>query len=133
MARRLVTDELWSEIEPLLPPPRERPKGGRPPLANRLALTGILFVLKTGIQWEDLPQEMGCGCGMTCWRRLRDWHLAGVWDELHRMLLTKLRAANQIDWSRAVIDSSSIRAVLGGQKPARTRRIGARRAASITC
>lgn len=133
MARPLVTDDLWFAVEPLLPPPREYPKGGRPPLANRLALTGILFVLKTGIQWEDLPQEMGCGCGMTCWRRLRDWHVAGVWDELHRTLLAMLHAADQIDWSRAVVDSSSVRAVLGGQKPARTRRIGARRAASITC
>jgi transposase len=133
MARPLVTDELWCAVERLLPPPREYPKGGRPPLANRLALTGILFVLKTGIQWEDLPQEMGCRCGMTCWRRLRDWHLAGVWDELHRVLLVRLHAADQLDWSRAVIDSSSVRAVLGGQKPARTRRIGARRAASIMC
>jgi transposase len=133
MARLLVTDELWSAVEPLLPPPREYPKGGRPPLANRLALTGILFVLKTGIQWEDLPQEMGCGCGMTCWRRLRDWHAAGLWDELHRVLLARLHAADQIDWSRAVVDSSSVRAVLGGQKWARTRRIGAKRAASITC
>lgn len=132
MARPLVTDGLWSAVEPLLPPPREYPKGGRPPLANRLALTGILFVLKTGIQWEDLPQEMGCGCGMTCWRRLRDWHMAGVWDELHRVLLARLHAADQIDWSRAVVDSSSVRAVLGGQKWARTRRIGAKRAASIT-
>lgn len=133
MARPLVTDELWSAVEPLLPPPREYPKGGRPPLANRLALTGILFVLKTGIQWEALPQEMGCGCGMTCWRRLRDWHMAGVWDELHRVLLARLHAADHLDWSRAVIDSSSVRAVLGGQKPGRIRRIGARRAASIMC
>lgn len=133
MARPLVTDELWSEIEPLLPPPREYPQGGRPPLANRLALTGILFVLRTGIQWEDLPQEMGCGCGMTCWRRLRDWQTAGVWDRLHRALLAKLNAADQIDWSRAVVDSSSVRAVLGGQKPVPTRRTAARRAASITC
>ena len=132
MARPLLTEELWTEIEPLLPEPREYPKGGRPPLADRLALTGILFVLRTGIQWEDLPQEMGCGCGMTCWRRLRDWHLAGVWDELHRLLLAKLQAVDQIDWSRAVVDSSSVRAVLGGQKQVPIRRIAARRAASIT-
>lgn len=71
---KLVTDELWEIIEPLLPPPKPHPKGGRPGVPNRNALTGILFVLKTGIPWEDLPQEMGCGCGMTCWRRLRDWH-----------------------------------------------------------
>jgi transposase len=133
MARTLVSDELWSEIEPLLPAPREYPKGGRPPMGDRAALTGILFVLRTGIPWEDLPQEMNCGCGMTCWRRLRDWYAAGVWDVLHRVLLARLQAADRIDWSRAVIDSSSVRAVLGGQKPGRIRPIEARQAASITC
>jgi len=87
MARPLVSDELWSLIEPLLPKWPPRPKGGRPPVEDRKALTGILFVLKTGIPWELLPMEMGCGSGMTCWRRLRDWHKAGVWDRLHRILL----------------------------------------------
>jgi transposase len=71
MAKPLVPDELWAAIAPLLPPERPKPKGGRPPVPDRKALTRIIFVLKTGIQWEDLPQEMGCGCGMTCWRRLR--------------------------------------------------------------
>src|SRR5262249_2822929 len=80
---------------------------------DRRALTGILFVLKTGIPWEDLPQEMGCGCGMTCWRRLRAWQHAGVWPQLHRVLLARLRAADQIDWSRAAVDCSFARA-LGG-------------------
>jgi transposase len=75
---------------------------------NRAALTGIVFVLKTGIRWRDLPAEMGCGLGVSCWRRLRDWQEAGVWDALHASLLTKLRAANQIDFSRVVVDSSSI-------------------------
>ncbi len=79
-------------------------------------LTGILFVLQSGIPWEMLPQEMGCGSGMSCWRRLRDWQQAGVWDRLHEVLLAKLRAADRIDWSRVVIDSSSIRAVGSGQK-----------------
>ena len=78
MAKPLLPDELWKRIEPLLPPHPPRPKGGRPPLDDRKALTGILFVLKTGIQWEYLPKEMGCGSGMTCWRRLRDWTQAGV-------------------------------------------------------
>ena len=108
MARPLVTDELWSAVEPLLPPPREYPQGGRPPLANRQALVGILVVLKTGIQWEDLPQEMGCGCGMTCWRRLRDWQQAGVWQALHALFLDRLAEADQIDWSRASLDSASV-------------------------
>jgi transposase len=83
---------------------------------DRAALSGILFVLKTGIPWEDLPQEMGCGCGMTCWRRLRDWQAAGVWDRLHELLLSELNAADKIDWSRAAVDSSTIRAVGGGKK-----------------
>jgi transposase len=73
MAKPLVPDDVWAAIAPLLPPARPQPKGGRPPVPDRAALTGIIFVLKTGIQWEDLPTEMGCGSGMTCWRRLRDW------------------------------------------------------------
>jgi transposase len=79
MAKALVSDELWAVVAPLLPPPRPRLKGGRPSVDNRAALTGILFVLQSGIPWAMLPQEMGCGCGMTCWRRLRDWQEARVW------------------------------------------------------
>jgi len=116
MAKPLVSDELWARIEPLIPKREEGEKGGRPPVDDRAALTGILFVLKTGIPWEDLPQEMHCGCGMTCWRRLRDWQEAGVWDKLHESLLAELQAAGQIDWSRAAVDSSTVRAVGGGDE-----------------
>lgn len=116
MAQPLVSDELWSVIEPLLPKRQPSPEGGRPPVDDRKVLTGILFVLKSGIPWEMLPQEMGCGSGMTCWRRLRDWEAAGVWENLHRELLNRLREADQIDWSRATVDSSSVRAVGGGEK-----------------
>ena len=123
MAKPLLPDELWHIIEPILPEPKPCPEGGRPPVSNRDALTGILFVLKTGIPWEYLPQEMGCGCGMTCWRRLRDWQQAGIWDKIHTVLLNKLRASDQIDFSRAVVDSASVRAVFGGRKPARIQRI----------
>ena len=130
MAKPLVSDELWKLVEPLLPSIERSPKGGRPPIGHREALAGILFVLRTGIPWQMLPPEMGCGSGMTCWRRLRDWQAAGVWDRLHHLLLAQLHAADRIDWSRAVVDSSSVRAVLGGQKPARTRRIAAKRGAS---
>jgi len=84
-----------------------------------MALTGILFVLKTGIPWEDLPQEMGCGSGMSCWRYLRDWQKAGVWEKIREVMLAKLNEANKIDWWRAVADSSSVRAVLGGRKSGR--------------
>jgi len=74
----------------------------------RAALTGILFVLKTGLPWEYLPAEMGCGSGMTCWRRLRDWQRLGVWAALHRALLERLKGAGQLDWSRAALDSTSV-------------------------
>jgi transposase len=104
----LLPDALWLIIEPLLPAVPSKPKGGRPPVPQRAALTGILFVLRTGIPWEMLPAEMGCGSGVTCWRRLRDWQAAGVWGRLHRELLRRLRDADRIDRSRACMDSSSI-------------------------
>lgn len=116
MAKPLVSDELWERIEPLLPPLPPHPHGGRPWVGNREALTGIIFVLRTGIPWEMLPQEMGCGCGMTCWRRLRDWQQAGVWERLHEVLLTELNKVDEIDWSRAIADSASLRAMCGGPK-----------------
>jgi len=128
MAKPLLTDELWERIEPLLPPPTPKPKGGRPPVGNRAALTGILFVLRTGIPWEYLPRELGCGCGMTCWRRLRDWQAAGVWDKVWHAFLDELGQADAIDWSAAAIDSCSVRALFGGRRPVPTRRIAERTA-----
>lgn len=118
MAKQLLPDDLWNEIEPLLPKPKPRRYRypGRKPLDNRKALTGIIFVLKSGIPWEMLPQEMNCGSGMTCWRRLRDWNEAGVWDAVTKKLLGRLNGADKLDWSRALIDSGSIRAVGGGEK-----------------
>jgi transposase len=98
---------------------------------RRKVLTGILFVLKSGIPWEMLPQEMGCGSGMTCWRYLKKWEEQGVWQKIHEVLLAKLREAEAIDWSRTVVDSASVRAVLGGLKRAQTPPTGVKRAASI--
>ena len=108
MPNLLVTDELWAVVEPLLAAESPKPKGGRPRVPDRAAFTGILFVLKTGIPWEMLPQEMGCGSGMTCWRRLKEWHEAGVWNRLHRTLLNFLGKKNHIDWSRASLDSANV-------------------------
>src|SRR5918993_2634156 len=127
MSQPLVSDTLWAVIEPLLPPEPPRPKGGRPRVPDRAALTGVLFVLRSGIPWEMLPQELGCGSGMTCWRRLRDWQQAGIWDRLHRALLDRLGRANAIDFSRACLDSASVPAKRGARRPARTRQIGADR------
>lgn len=128
MAKPLLTDELWKRIEPLLPPRKSSPKGGRPPVPDRAALTGILFVLRTGCPWEYLPQELGCGSGMTCWRRLRDWHEAGVWENVWLLLLDELGVADEIDWSKGAFDSCSVRAIFGGRVPARTPRIAAKMA-----
>ena len=118
MAKVLVPDDLWAVIAPLLPPERLKPKGGRPPIPDRATLTGILFVLKmfvlkTGLPWEYLPAEMGCGSGMSCWRRLHEWHKAGVWAALHRTLLERLAGAGQLDWRRAALDSASVPAKTG--------------------
>jgi len=133
MAKPILDDGLWEIIAPLLPcRPRRFRYPGRKPVPDRAALTGILFVLRTGIGWEDLPQEMGCGSGMTCWRRLQDWQKAGVWDQIHRVLLNKLRAADQIDFSRVVVDSAAVRAVFGGRKPAPIPRIAAKKVRSTT-
>src|SRR6201981_798067 len=113
----LVTDALWARVEPLLPPPRRRRRRfpGRAPLERRKILTGILFVLKTGIAWDDLPAELGCGCGKTCRHYLRRWHRAGVWRKLHALLLAELNGTDQIDWERALIDASFAKAPEGGE------------------
>ena len=130
MSKPLVSDELWAVVAPLLPQEPAKPKGGRPRLSDRAALTGILFVLKSGIGWELLPQEMGCGSGMTCWRRLRNWQQAGVWERLHQVLLQRLADADKLDWSRASLDSASVAAKRGAKRPGRIRRTAANRARS---
>ena len=129
----MVTDGLWERVEPLLPVvPRRARHPGRRRLDDRRVLCGILFVLYTGIQWEYLPQELGFGSGMTCWRRLAMWNEAGVWDRLHQVLLTELRAADALDFSRAVIDSSHVRALKRGPKADRARSTAAGRAPNTT-
>lgn len=128
-----VSDELWAALEPLVPRKARRLRyPGRRRLDDRRVLAGILFVLKTGIAWEHLPKQLGYGSGMTCWRRLREWQEAGVWERLHAELLRRLQAAGEIDWSRAVVDSSQVQAKKGARRPARARSTAAGRAPSTT-
>jgi transposase len=130
----IAPDELWQRLEPLLPVrPRRFRSPGRSRLPDRQVLCGILFVLHTGIQWEFLPQELGFGSGMTCWRRLAEWNTAGVWQQLHELLLAELHAADKLDWSRAVIDSSHVRAARRGPKAVRARSTAPVRVPSTIC
>src|SRR5215471_18133004 len=133
MPQALIDDALWARFEPLLPKRRRRNRqyAGRAPIPDRAVLTGILFVLRSGIPWKMLPKEMGCGSGSTCWRRLVRWQRAGVWKRLHRVLLAELRRRGQLDLARAVVDSASLRALRGGNKLDRALPIAARRGRNI--
>jgi transposase len=131
MSKPLVPDELWNLVEPILPKHPYTPGLGKPRVPDRVCLTGIIFVLKTGLPWEDFPQEMGC-CGMTLWNRLDEWRRAGVWDRLHRLLLDQLRGAEQIDFSRVIVDSAYVRAVHGGKKQDQAPWIAGKTARNIT-
>src|SRR6266545_1386046 len=114
MAKPWEIDEaLWKRIESLLPVHRPGTRGPVP-LSDRKCLQGILFVLYTGINWKHLPPELGFGSGVTCWRRFRRWCEAGIWDRLHRMLLSELHALGEIDWSAVCLDGSHVRAKKGG-------------------
>jgi transposase len=133
MAFTMVSEELWSEVEPLLPKAPDRPKGGRPRLSNRACFTGIVFVLRTGMPWRFIPKELGCGSGVSCWRRLREWTRSGVWPRVMNRLLRELHAEHLLEPSLGIVDSQSVRAVLGGNTPGKTRRIAAKKAANVTC
>ncbi len=133
MATTPVDEEFWKLIAPLLPLRKRRFRNpGRKRLDDRRTVASILFVLRTGIAWQQLPQELGYGSGMTCWRRLKEWQQAGVFQALHERLLAELRAAGRLDLSRAVCDSASLRALLGAIKPGPVRLTGASSAASTT-
>lgn len=113
MAFTLVSDRLWNEIRSFLPPEPPKPKGGRPRVDDRACLMGIVYVLRTGMPWRLVPAELGCGSGVTGWRRLRDWTEAGVWPRIHKKLLSALGREGKVDTSLAIMDSASVRAVFG--------------------
>lgn len=114
----LLSDKLWAIIAPHLPKQkrRGRRRGGRPRVEDRAALTGILFVLRHGLPWGELPRELGCGSGTTCWRRLVAWQQAGVWPRVWRALLEALQRADRVQWERVALDGSAVAAPKGGPR-----------------
>jgi transposase len=133
MSSKLLPDELWNESEQLFPEYEASPDGGRPPRETRTLLTAVLFVLKTGIGWKDLPTEAFDVSYKTCTRRIDEWTAQGIWQQIHELFPAKLRGADLLDWSRVLVDCSLVKARLGGPKQARTRRIAAAREVSTVC
>ena len=133
MSDAVLTDELWLRLEPLIPVRERRFRfPGRLPVPDRAVLEGILFVARTGISWNALPTAVFGASGATCWRRLKEWHEAGVWQQLHELILAELRAAGRLDLSAAIVDSSHLRALKGGTSPVPARSTGASWAANTT-
>lgn len=133
MSSTVITDELWLRLEPLLPVRQRRFRhSGRLRTPDRAALEGILFAARTGVSWNDLPTALFGASGATCWRRLKEWHEAGVWQQLHETILAELRAAGRLDLSAAIVDSSHLRALKGGTTPVPAWSTGASWAANTT-
>ena len=130
MAQEWVTEDLWDIIRKLLPAQSPRPKGGRPRVPDRNCLMGIIFVLRTGCAWNQIPPELGAASGPTCWRRFKAWTEAGLWPRLWQEVLNRLGRKGGVNLKRAVIDSATVRAVFGGYTPAPTRQIAGKTAAN---
>ena len=134
MATELLPEELWEEVERLLPPPKPRSsKGGRPLADNKSALKGIVFVLRFGIPWQALPTDTFNISGSSCWRRFREWTAAGIWRKVHHRLLNRLGKDDGIDLQHVVVDSQSVRALKGGRMSVRTPQTAGKRAANVMC
>jgi len=132
MAEPLVSDELWNQIESLLPKHPPDPRGGAPRKPDRPCLEGIVHVLRTGTQWQRLPRCELWPSGSTCWRRFTEWTNCGVWPQLHRRLLNLLGVAGAVDLDTVVVDSASVRAKKGARTPAPARSIVGKRAVNAT-
>ncbi|GAA3638170.1 hypothetical protein GCM10022223_66390 [Kineosporia mesophila] len=129
----VLTDEMWLRLEPLLPVRERRFRHpGRLRADNRAVLEAILWVARTGVGWNRVPTSPFGVSGATCWRRLDEWHEAGVWQRLHEQLLGELRAAGKLDLSVAIVDSSHLKALKGGTMSAPARSIGASPVPSTT-
>jgi transposase len=134
LADDLVPDQLWALVAPLLPAPPRAPYGGRRrAIPDRACFAAIIYMARTSTPWRRLPAgELGCGSPATCWRRLTEWATAGVFDQLHLVVLDRLGQQGRLDWSRASVDSMSVRAKRGGTTLAQIQSIVASQGASST-
>jgi transposase len=123
MAESFVSDAFWYEVKPLLPQHPPDPRGGAPRADDRKCLEGITYILRTGCQWQMLPESDRWPSGSTCWRRFTEWSKAGIWPQLHRKLLNRLGKAGRIKLDTVVVDSASVRAKKGACTPAQVRLI----------
>jgi transposase len=113
LSRRLVPDELWGIVEPLIPGFAPRPQGGgRAGVDDRAVFTAIVYVLTSGCAWRQLPPSFGVDF-RTAHRRFTAWSRAALWHKIHRAVLDQLGSAGEVDWSRAIVDSASVRAKKG--------------------
>jgi transposase len=120
MARRtprVVTDTLWDRVRPHLPARPAHPKGGRPWVDDRACLEGILWVLRTGARWRDIPVDLPSPA--TCWRRLQEWAGEGCLDDVQAAVLAELDEAGRLDWDQLVADATFVRGKKGVTRSAR--------------
>jgi len=125
-----IPDDLWSQIQPLLPPEKPPGTNGRPVVPFRQVMDGILYVLRTGCQWKALPKEFGSGS--TCHRRFQEWVQVGVFQQLWGKGLQEYDRRHGIGWRWQALDSAMVKAPLGGRKPAPILRIAANSAPNAT-
>ena len=109
MVNSILPDKLWDAVRPLLPRKSVRINPGPIPPSDEACLTGILFMLHTGVDWEYLPASIGCVSGRACWARLREWERAGVWQDIYRVVTKYLANGNRIDWSQVTSELTGIR------------------------
>ena len=117
--KRLLTDEHWERIAPYFPEHPPSPKGGRPRARDRDCLEGILWLVRTGARWQDIPVDLPSGS--TCWRRLVDWSGDGILEEVHAILIEELDDLGELDFEELFADATFIRAKKGGPTSARPR------------
>ncbi len=125
---RLLNDRLWERVRPLLPPQAPQPRGGRPWADDRACFEGIVYLLRNGLRWRQMPPCYPSG--VTCWRRHKQWTEAGVWQRVWKLVLRELDDAGRLDTSELVVDGTFVEAKKGAPGSARAGSARGRRSSS---